>query len=182
LVTALPGSVAALTGRGLAVFPIPTGQREAPRGWHTRASCDPDQTWPAGANVGVGCRASGIIVVDLDRKHGKDGITAFGRLCTTAGQWWPDTFTVATPHGLHLYFAAPAHRTVASAIGHPLPGIDIRAPGAVLGGYVIGPGSTVNGRPHRVLHNHPITALPVWLAALLRPARPPGRRHGLPMS
>jgi len=171
---ALPDTVTGLLTRGLAVFPFPAGQREAPTGWHSRASHDPAQDWPAEANTGVGCRASGIVVVDLDRKHGKDGISAFRGLCAAAAAPWPDTFTVTTPSGgLHLYFTAPTGRTVASTIGHPMPGIDIRAPGWALGGYVIGPGSAVNGRLYRIHHSHPITALPVWLAALLRPARQP---------
>jgi hypothetical protein len=168
----LPDAVAGLIARGLAVFPIPDGQKIAPPGWHSRASRDPGQAWPAAANIGVGCRASNLVVVDLDRKHSRDGIDAFGSLCAAAAVPWPDTFTVATPNGLHLYFTAPEGRTVASAIGHPLPGIDIRAPGAFLGGYVIGPGSAVNGRPYRIHHPHPVTPLPAWLAALLRPARP----------
>jgi hypothetical protein len=173
----VPDTVAQLLARGLAVFPIPAGQRQAP-GWHSQVSRDPGQAWPADAdtNIGVGCRASAMVVVDLDRKRGNDGIAAFGQLCAAAGMVWPDTFTVTTPNGgLHLYFTAPQGRTVACTIGHPRPGIDIRAPGAVRGGYVIGPGSIVNGRPYRIGNPAPIAALPVWLAALLPPARPP--RH-----
>ena len=180
--TALPDSVADLTSRGLAVFPISAGLRQAPRGWHTQASSKPGQAWPAVANIGIGCRASVVVVIDLDRKRlAEDGVAAFGELCTGAVVPWPQTFTVATPNqGLHLYFTAPTGRTVASAIAQPAPGIDIRAPGATVGGYVIGPGSTVNGRRYRTTNPHPIIALPVWLATLLRPARTSGRAPPLP--
>ncbi|MBB5872006.1 hypothetical protein F4553_005385 [Allocatelliglobosispora scoriae] len=168
----------ALTGllaRGLALFPMPAGQRQAPPGWQHRASRDPHQPWPHGSNVGIGCRASGIVVLDLDRKNGHDGIAVFGQLCAGAGQAWPDTFTVTTPHGLHLYFTAPAGPPIASTIWHTGPGIDVRAPGWSSGGYVIGPGSTVNNRPYVITHDRPLLPLPTWLMPHLRVATPPRR-------
>jgi hypothetical protein len=60
-------SPAAALARGLAVFAIPPGERAAPPGWQ-RASRDPHQPWPGGSNIDVSCRASGIVVLDLDRK------------------------------------------------------------------------------------------------------------------
>jgi hypothetical protein len=37
------------------------------------------RTWPDRANIGVGCRASGIVGLDLDRHDdgGPDGVVAF---------------------------------------------------------------------------------------------------------
>jgi Bifunctional DNA primase/polymerase, N-terminal/Protein of unknown function (DUF664) len=86
------------------------------------------RTWPDGANIGVGCRASGVIGLDLDRHDGgPDGVAVFAALCRVYGQPWPDTLTVATPHdGRHLYFGIPPGTAAASTISR-WPGIDIRA-------------------------------------------------------
>jgi hypothetical protein len=76
------------------------------------------RTWPDGANIGVGCRASGVIGLDLDRHDGgPDGVAVFAALCRVYGQPWPDTLTVATPHdGRHLYFRIPPGTAAASTI------------------------------------------------------------------
>ncbi len=176
--TTIPGPAAELLARGLAIFPIPAGQRIAPPGWQQRASRDAHQPWPVGSNIGVGCRRSGIVVLDLDRKNHADGIDAFQQLCVEAGQPWPHTFTVHTPHnGLHLYFTAPDQPAIANTIGKPRPGIDVRAPGWASGGYVIGPGSIVNARPYQIIVDLPIIALPQWLIGQLRHATPPNQPH-----
>ena len=52
---------AVVAARGLAVFPLPPGGRDAPRGWHSRCTADLAELarrWPASANIGVGCRAN----------------------------------------------------------------------------------------------------------------------------
>ena len=98
------------------------------------------RTWPDGANIGVGCRASGVIGLDLDRHDGgPDGVAVFAAPCRVYGQPWPDTLTVATPHdGRHLYFRIPPGTAAASTISR-WPGIDIRASGYRTGGYLAGP-------------------------------------------
>jgi hypothetical protein len=125
-----------------------------------------------GANVGVGCRASGIVGLDLDRHAGRpDGVAAFRALCARHGAPWPLTFTVGTPHrGRHLYFRMPAGMTVFSASGTRSPlgvGIDVRGPGLVSGGYLVGPGSVVTAGRYEILRDVPIAELPWWLAGLL---------------
>lgn len=153
---------------GLAVFPLGRRNKVAPPGWHETVSTDPDvvAAWPNG-NVGIGCRASGIVGLDLDRKDGVDGADTLRALCAAARRPWPDTFTVATPHGgLHLYFRAPAGVIVPSAIAR-WPGIDVRAPGRHRGGYLVGPGSVVDERPYLVRRDRPIAPLPGWLATRL---------------
>ena len=78
---------AAVAGRGLAVFPLPAGSKAAGPGWQRRCTADIAvlaRTWPDGANIGVGCRASGIVGLDLDRRGGgPDGIATFAALCVT---------------------------------------------------------------------------------------------------
>lgn len=178
----------AAVARGLAVVPLPPGAKAPmPPGWQRNASTDPDHvraTWPRGANIGIGCWRSQVVVLDLDvpgpghrtTVAGADSLTA---ACAAHGEPWPDTFTVATPSGgRHLYFRAPADGTVIGSTSGgktPLgPGIDTRGPGAGgRGGYVVGPGSIVDGRRYEITRDLPIAPLPAWITTLLsRPARP----------
>jgi len=81
---------------------------------------------------------------------------------------WPVTFTVATPSGgAHLYYTAPAGRPIGNKPLGPL--IDVRGGGDSNGGYVLGPGSVLNGRPYRVTDDQPPVPLPAWIADLLDP-------------
>ncbi|WP_131760086.1 bifunctional DNA primase/polymerase [Actinomadura fibrosa] len=52
---------------GLAVFPLPAGAKApAPSGWQRAATADPGRiraSWPTGANVGVGCWPSRVVVL-----------------------------------------------------------------------------------------------------------------------
>jgi hypothetical protein len=163
-----PDPAAALAA-GLAVFPLPAGAKRAEPGWPARVTTDAAAAagWPEDANIGVACRASGVVGLDLDRKDGVDGAETLRVLCAAARERWPDTFTVSTAHGgLHLYFRAPADVVVPSSIGR-WPGVDVRAPGARLGGYLVGPGSLVDGRPYAIARDVPIAALPGWLTAKL---------------
>lgn len=166
-------SPAALLARGLAVFPMPAGAKQAPAGWHRLDTTDPAvvSSWPAGGNVGVACRASGIVGLDLDRKDDVDGVDTLRALCAAARRPWPATLTVATAHGgLHLYFRAPAGLVVPSRIGR-WPGVDVRAPGQRLGGYLVGPGSVVDGRPYTITRDLPIAPLPRWITPHLTGGR-----------
>jgi hypothetical protein len=170
----LRGIAAALAGvdRGLAVFALPPSGRRPEPGWHQRCTTDPSavtRMWAAGHNVGVGCRASDVVVLDLDQQPDVDGDATFAALCAAHRAGWPDTLTVATPHGLHLYFHAGG-RPIASASGNRSPlgaGVDVRGPGRRLGGYVVGPGSVIDGMPYTVERDTAIADLPDWLAAEL---------------
>jgi len=163
-----------LLERGLAVFALPTGSKVAAPGWHQQITTDPADIagWPPGSNIGIGCRASNLVGLDLDRKNDTDGAQVDGvdtlkALSARARRPWPATFTVATAGGgLHLYFRAPAGIVVPSSISR-WPGIDIRAPGRRLGGYLAGPGSVIAGRSYTITRDVPIRPLPVWLTAYL---------------
>jgi len=192
----MPPDPLAVTAFGLAVFALPPGSKRAAPGWHSRCTADRATLaagWQPGDNVGVGCRASGVVGVDLDRHDGgPDGYETFAALCAQARAPWPATLTVRTAHGgLHLYFRAPAGVPVASAIAR-WPGIDIRGPGYRTGGYLAGPGSVVDGQPYIIERDTGIAELLAWLAGILdasrarervsktpRPAcQSPGRYHG----
>ncbi len=116
---------------------------------------------PPGFGVGLATGArSDVIVIDLDRKGGVDGLAALRALGEV-----PDTLAVATPTGgFHLYFKHPGFRigNSASVIG---PGIDVRGDG----GYVVLPPSPhkVGGHYEWIDQNVPIADLPGWLVTLL---------------
>jgi hypothetical protein len=169
--------------RGWRVFPLRSDdKRPAVADWENRATADPDrigQCWSAGRfGIGVACGPSDLLVLDLDlSKPGQDtGGPADGRatlavVCDSAGQPIPaDTYTVTTGSGgTHLYYRQPSPggqlRNTAGRIG---PLVDTRG----AGGYVVAAGSTVAGRPYRVLADRDPAPLPGWLHALLQPSRP----------
>ena len=94
--------------------------------------CDWWARWPS-ANIGIATgKASNLVVVDIDPRHGGD----------KSWQEWvarnpiPKTLSVATGgNGKHLYFSAPGDK-IKNRAGI-LPGVDIRGEG----GYVVAPGS-----------------------------------------
>lgn len=167
--------------RGLALFPIPAGGRVPAPGWQGQATLDPAalvQLLDGGANVGVSCRASHVLALDLDVHHAdgpaRNGIETLRTQLDVRGLTdWPDTFTVMTPStGLHLYFRVPVDCTIGSRSGGTTalgPGIDVRGPGRRSGGYLVGPGSIVGGLPYAIVRDVPVAPLPGWIAARLRP-------------
>jgi len=85
--------------------------------------------WPQ-ANVGIAAgRASGIVVVDIDPRHGGT-LEALGDV--------PETARVQTGSGgWHLYFRYPTAADVPNSTNKLAPGVDVRGEG----GYVVAPGS-----------------------------------------
>ena len=124
-------------GRKLPLIPCNIEKRPLIKGWQRleeeQFRAAPGGCPPGGA-VGVLCgQKSGIIVFDLDRKNGKDGVAEwevrFGPL--------PETAVVGTPTGgLHLYFKN--NDEINKSLVRFLDGIDIRAGGT---GFVLLPPS-----------------------------------------
>jgi hypothetical protein len=156
-------------------------------GWEPRATTDPARirrAWTAAPyEIGIAAGPSGLVVIDLDTpKPGqapppewdlpgvRTGADVLAVLCERAGQPWPgDTYTVRTGRGgTHLVYTAPPGaqlRNTQGAKGGLGWLIDTRAHG----GYVIGAGSAVAGRPYTLTRDAPAAPLPEWLAALLAP-------------
>ena len=112
-------------------------------------------------NVGVDCGRSRLLVLD------EDAPGELERLCLTQRRELPETLTVSTGKGRHVYFRQPADVPFTNAVGG-LSGyrIDVRG----RGGYVIGPGSLhQTGRIYTVVTAAPIAPVPEWIAVLLRP-------------
>ncbi len=114
-------------------------------------------------------------MVGLDLDVAGDGPAVLAALAARLGEQWPDTLTVQTPSGgLHLYFRVSGDCTIPSvsrgrtALG---PGIDVRGPGQRSGGYLIGPGSAVDGTLYVITRDVPILQLPDWIADRLTRSR-----------
>ena len=173
---------------GWHVFPCAvTGKQPALRGnWQHHATTDPARIrawWTAMPyNIGLACGPSGLVVIDLDvpkEPCQMSGVAALARLCAEARQPCPwSTFTVSTPSGgRHLYFRAPA-RPIPNSAGRLAPLIDIRASG----GYVVAPGSWVNGRQYQIRNDAAPGLLPRWLAGKLAQQPPPPVPRQVPVT
>lgn len=155
---------------GMAVFPLrPHTKVPAIERWQQHASTDPDtvRTWwtRSAYNIGIVTGSpTGIVVIDLDaakargEPHGRQSLAALAR---DRGETIPrNTRTVVTPSGgQHLYFHLPPETDLRNTAGHLGRHIDTRASG----GYVVGPGSIVDGRRYRLTVNAPPLPIPGWL-------------------
>jgi hypothetical protein len=171
-----------LVARGFALFPLRPGTKvpAVARDWEHAATTSLTRlrqlASAPGVNYGVACGPSNLIVVDLDvakdpREVAEggpaDGWTVLRELAAAHGEELPRTFTVGTPSGgRHLYFRprvdGPTPRNTVRRLG---PLIDTRG----VGGYVVAPGSRVEGVQYRVLDQASIAVLPEWISVLLRP-------------
>lgn len=155
--------------RGWHVFPISKGTTNKPRvKWGSAATTDEKvikgwwKAWPED-NIGLACGPSGLCVVDVDMKKGKNGQATLDALELDYGQL-PATLSAVTPSGgRHLYFVGQA-RTTVEQIG---PGIDTRATGGA-GGYVLAPGSQTDVGEYSWEESSqiPVAKLPEWLGHL----------------
>ena len=98
--------------------------------------------WP-GANVGITTgAASGIFVIDLDRKNGVDGVQWLADKIEEHGGDWPDTVEALSPSGgWHVFFNYPRGFDAKTCEGEIAPGVDVRGKGGmVLGVPSVKPG------------------------------------------
>jgi hypothetical protein len=189
----IAAAAASYASRGWHVFPCrPGDKRPVVDRWEQRACADPDRVarfWRSPKhNIGIATGPSGLVVLDLDT-HGElpdewrklpgihDGRDVLAQLCEWAGQPWPSTHMVVTPSGgWHLYYTAPEGSKIRNSASLLGPLVDIRSQG----GYVIGAGSAVDGKPYEVLDAESPSPLPEWIHRLLmrRPeprVSPPGQ-------
>lgn len=160
-----------LAGRGWFVFPLVALTANQPRfkSWGTRASNDPVaveswwRKWPDD-NIGVACGPSGLTVVDLDQKKGKDGRSSLDDLELDHGLL-PTTLTSRTPTGgTHIYLLGSTSNTV-EKIGK---GVDTRSASASgQGGYVLAPPSVRAEGDYAWLDDNAVADIPAWLSDLI---------------
>lgn len=173
-----PNTPSALIARGFALFPLRAGSK-APavaRDWEHVATTSLLElrrlTSDPGANYAIACGPSDLFVIDIDvaKDEAPPGQPASGleELRRLAGDRpLPRTLTVSTPSGgRHLYFRPPSEgpelRNTVRRLG---PLIDTRG----VGGYVVAPGSRIDGVEYEIVDDAPIAELPEWIASLLRP-------------
>jgi len=100
--------------------------------------------WP-NANVGlVTGSGSGLVVLDLDNKDGKDGTENFAMLSASMGGM-PATLSASTGNGEHLFFRYPGQH-IKNSVSKLAEGVDVRGDG----GYVVAaPSLYANGQRYR---------------------------------
>lgn len=108
-----------------------------------------------GVRTGAAPFGSGCIVVDLDSEAACAAFESLGGA--------PETYTVASPRGLHLYFTHPGF-CVRNSRSKLASKIDVRGDG----GMVVGPGSPhKSGARYELLRDAPLADPPEWLRAWL---------------
>lgn len=163
-----------LASMGFRVFPVAENTKNRPLvdDWPNLATTDPDQIYrwwheisPGGPieqfhNIAI-LTGDDLHVIDIDVKHGKEGFAHFYRLGGDC-----DTFTVGTPSGgQHCYYLSSANFANSQGDqGGIAPGIDSRGHH----GYVMGPGSTVDGKDYVIALDVPRVPLPTAFADLLK--------------
>jgi hypothetical protein len=124
-------------GRGWRVFPLRArGKTPLTKGGFKAATVDPRQIeawwkkWPE-ANIGIATgAASGLFVLDIDGAHGEAHLVELQELYGCL----PETLTVKTARGRHIYFALGPGQPPPCSSGN---GVDVRCSG----GYVVAPPS-----------------------------------------
>ncbi len=171
----------ALADRGWHVFPLNGKTPRCKNGLHdaTTDRAAIERWWRLWPNADIGVRTgpeSGLLVVDVDPKHGGDD--TYAELEREHGSI-PDTVVCLTGgDGWHTYFRYPASETVRNSAGRVGQGLDVRGDG----GYVVVPPSrhasgrayawSVDGHPDDV----PLADPPNWLLKRLR--EPPASANG----
>lgn len=195
--------------RGFHIFPVKAGEKvphPAAGQWGETATNDLGKIlhfWTRvdpQANIGVACKPSELLVVDLDlakedwKLRGTEwaylhdgwgprinGIDLFDEMVfKLADGTHPETYTVRTGSGgFHLYFRWPTIWPKISQAS-PVKGvIDVRGNGGQYGGYVLSEGSVTESGPYHPQNVYRVPQLaPDWLVQLVveRPKPAPVRR------
>jgi len=161
-------SALTLSVQGWRLFPCTPNSKIPLKGWtdwESRATDDPDEItkiWSETphANIGLATGPSGLVVLDFDAAKSPQeasGIENFRR--TYQDRKLPGTYTVRTGSGgWHLYYGG-AGLELRNSAGKLAERVDTRAQG----GYVLAPGSTVEGNHYECTNNLPLAAFPDWL-------------------
>ena len=149
--------------RGWPVFPLQSnGKLPTTDNGHLSATTDPDTirawwTCPLSGsvldrNIGVRPVAGQFAVVDLDTKQGVDGP---GNYVAAGGV--VDGLVCATPSGgRHVYLSG---QDIGTSAGRIAPGCDTRGSD----GYVVAPGSTIDGKAYELVSDGPMLPIPAFV-------------------
>ena len=147
------------------------GKTPAFKGWQEEATRDPElirRLWNGtDYNIGI-VTGNGLVVLDVDVKDGKPGRESWAELGITG-----DTRKVSTPTtGWHEYYKSDI--AVAGRLSFK-PGLDLKAEG----GYVVAPGSVVDGKTYDLVSDAPIAPMPEVLPR--EPYIPPAANASIPV-
>jgi hypothetical protein len=163
---------------GWPVYPRPQGRFiKNSQGWKdaTRDPAKIARWWQQYPDALIGMptgAVSGVVVLDIDRKNGKDGYEVLERLGKAQ---LPDTPMAHTPnHGVHVYFAVNPTTPIRVATGKYSglgEGLDVLGDGGSVA--LPTPGWGYRWDPHLHPGTTPLFVAPAWLAR-----RKPTQRHG----
>ncbi len=155
---------------GWVLFPLQKNSKRPPEGtsghlsWTQRDSEDymPELT-SDDFNVGIVTgKASGIVAIDIDPKHGgtKEAVDELAGVVTR-------TRTHRTPSGgVHLVFRYPdGVEHIGNSVGRLAPGVDVRADG----GYIVAPTSRLEGRDYDVVDSIDVEPIPAGILNKILP-------------
>lgn len=165
-------------GRGLPVFPLrPNGKEPMLGGGYQIATLDPEtikRWWEKYPDCNIGVSpGQKYVFIDIDRKNDKDGVDELlVSMDVAITDYLYETYAIqTTTGGYHLYYETDSPEGYVSTVGsettdHSVRGVDIRG----VGGYVVGPGSTINGKVYNVINDEPIVKIKKRWIPLLKPA------------
>lgn len=159
-----------LARRGFYVFPVqPNGKVPTITNWPELATRDEtiirDKFVGTKNNIGIATGKFGdgqaLVVVDIDNKKGKSGDATIFQL-ELQGCEFPITMEVSTPSGgRHLYYVVDKPvRQGTNTLGE---GVDVRS----RGGFVVGPGSKIDGNAYTLTRRILPVPAPDWLVSRL---------------
>jgi len=139
------GIAKALAGKAFKIFRLkPNAKTPVAKGWKDEAKADATP-WANGQDLNIGVMCGGwLLVVDIDMKGGVDGEAAWAALGIKESP-----FQIKTPSGgRHLYYFIPDGVEISNSASKIADGVDIRGKG----GYVVGPGSMIDGVEYTVIN------------------------------
>lgn len=160
---------------GFSVFPLRANdKRPIVENWQNVATCDESrirQWWAQYPEANIGGTTANLLVVDVDPAKG--GAASFSALALV------EDFPKTTRHdtqsgGSHIVYALPPHTFVRNSAGKLGQGLDTRS----FGGYIVLPGSTIDGRAYTRANQRRPTEAPKWLIDRCKAAKPKGEAAG----
>ena len=163
-----------LAARGFKVFPLKENAKTPlnPGKFLDQATSNKDiidilWTKYPNANIGI-ATGEGLTVIDVDTlQHGGENGSESLKNYETINGPLNDTFTVQTPTGgNHIYYVNSKECKNVTGL---LPGVDIRG----IGGYVVAPGSIINGKEYKIVKDVPIAKPNYAVETLLKKCKTP---------
>jgi hypothetical protein len=150
--------------RGFQVFALKDGTKNPLNGvsWLSLRTCEPERAkaqLKSTSSYGV-ATGDRLVVIDVDCRDDKPGLINFDSVDREYG--FPETFTVRTRSGgKHLYYRLPLGMRIKNdATGRCFgEGIDVKGHN----GYVVGPGSVVEGLSYTIEKELPVADAAPWM-------------------